>query len=46
MNTKTLVSVAATIATVAAGVILAGYVLEMGKTYPFLMDAHKGLGGA
>lgn len=38
-----LVSIAATMATVAAGVILAGYILAMFPTAPILRDAKAGL---
>lgn len=37
------ISLAATIATVAAGVILAGYILNMFGDQPFIRDAKAGL---
>lgn len=38
-----LVNIAATVATVAAGVIVAGYILSMFGDAPFLRDAKAGL---
>jgi hypothetical protein len=46
VNTKGLISIVATVATVAAGVIVAGYVIQMGKDLPVLKDAHAGFAGA